>query len=34
MVLHHTKTEITMLVAANAAGNVIPPMHVFPGIRF
>ena len=29
-----TKTQITTLVAANAAGNVIPPMHVFPGIRF
>ena len=34
MVLHHTKTEITTLVAANAAGNVIAPMHVFPDIRF
>lgn len=29
-----TKTQITTLVAANAAGSVIPPMHVYPGKRF
>ena len=28
------KTQITTLVAANAAGSVIPPMHIFPGSRF
>lgn len=29
-----SKTQITTLVAANAAGSVIPPMHIFPGVRF
>lgn len=28
------KMQITTLVAASAAGAVIPPMHVFPGVRF
>ena len=29
-----SKTQITTLVAANAAGSVIPPMHIYPGKRF
>ena len=28
------KQQITTLVAISASGNVIPPMHVFPGVRF
>ena len=28
-----SKTQITTLVAASAAGSVIPPMHIFPGVR-
>ena len=29
-----SKCQITTLVAASAAGSVIPPMHIFPGKRF
>ena len=28
-----SKCQITTLVAANASGNVIPPMHIYPGKR-
>ena len=28
-----SKYQITTLVAANASGNVIPPMHIYPGKR-
>ena len=28
------KQQITTLVAISASGNIIPPMHVFPGVRF
>jgi len=30
----NTKEQITTLCAISAAGNVMPPMHVFPGERF
>ena len=33
-VTSNTKTQITTPVAASAAGNVIPPTHVFLGVRF
>ena len=29
-----SKSQITTLVAASAAGSVIPPMHIFPGKHF
>ena len=29
-----TKEQITTLCAINAAGGVLPPMHIFPGTRF
>ena len=29
-----SKVQITTLVCINAAGNAIPPMHIFPGQRF
>ena len=29
-----TKEQITTLCAINAAGEVLPPMHIFPGTRF
>ena len=29
-----SKKQITTLVCINAAGQVVPPMHVFPGERF
>ena len=29
-----SKQQITTLVCVNAAGQVVPPMHVFPGERF
>ena len=29
-----SKQQITTLVCINAAGSSIPPMHIFPGIRF
>jgi len=30
----NSKEQITTLCAISAAGNVIPPMHIFPGERF
>ena len=30
----NTKEQITTLCAANAAGDTVPPMHIFPGERF
>lgn len=30
----NSKEQITTLCAANAAGDVVPPMHIFPGERF
>lgn len=29
-----TKEQITVLCAISASGEVIPPMHIFPGMRF
>ena len=29
-----SKEQITTLCVANAAGIVLPPMHIFPGVRF
>ena len=29
-----SKKQITTLVCVSAAGQVIPPMHIFPGERF
>ena len=29
-----TKEQITILCAISASGEVIPPMHIFPGMRF
>ena len=29
-----SKQQITTLVCINAAGGTIPPMHIFPGVRF
>ena len=29
-----SKTQITTLVAVNATGSIIPPMHIYPGKRF
>ena len=28
------KSQITTLVAISASGQIIPPMHIFPGQRF
>lgn len=28
------KGQITTLACINAAGGTVPPMHVFPGVRF
>ena len=29
-----SKGQITTLACINAAGGTVPPMHVFPGVRF
>ena len=29
-----SRDQITILCAGSAAGEVIPPMHIFPGVRF
>jgi len=30
----NSKEQITTFCAANAAGDTLPPMHIFPGERF
>ena len=34
LVTGSSKQQITTLVCINAAGSTIPPMHIFPGVRF